>query len=451
MNRIFLITFILILTSCTASHKLATVHIIDTNGFSQTISTPVRLQQFERTDFLSQQPYKKVFRTWKEKPPESNKSILTSYHPSGQIMQYLEGKGSKAWGSYKEWYENGHLKVQVQVVGGRMDFGEVAENSWIFDGLSEAYDENGVLQAQIPYCKGSKEGLAKLFHVSGKLWQQMSYHHDQLQGPYLCWYEEGHILFKQNYHEGLLEGRAERYWPNHSLAADELYKKGFLQEALYFDPKQNELAHVKAGSGKRVVFGKNGIAEIQTIQKGVIEGKVSFYDHEGFLEHEVHISNGLKNGQEIFYYPPSSQAKSQDESLSGGDEQSLTSGPSEDFFAGDPSLARLSLQWRDGFLQGTVRSWFKNGQIESEKLMLNEKLHGHCAAYYPQGEARLIEQYEHGKLVNGDYFSPGSIDPVCCVKEGNGHAIIYNIYGEVQREIIYRDGLPVPSEGIKLE
>lgn len=415
LSRMVLSLLCLALSSCASQYKLATVHLVDTNGFSHTITTPTRLEQFESVDFLSQQPYKKVFRTWKEKVKEGGRSVLTSYYPSGQIMQYLEGRGGKAWGSYREWHENGHLRVHVRVIAGQLDFGQASEDSWIFDGLSEAFDDQGCLEAQIPYVHGSKEGLAKLYHTSGKLWQQMSYKNDALDGEHLGWYEDGQLFFRQQHKSGNLDGKCERYWQDNKLAAQEIYEIGVLVFARYYNCDGQLLGSVDDKEGTRVVFGKNGPVEIQTIHHGLVEGPINFFDDHGHLCHQVHVVGGLKHGVETFYY----ECK-----------QSQTPQP------------KISMQWKEGLLHGTVRTWYETGQLQTEKQMIQEQIHGPCVAYYPDGSARLIENYEHGLLVHGDYFAPGSAQPVCSVQDGNGRALIYSSHGETEREIQYLEGLP---------
>ena len=64
---------------------LVAIQIQDRNGFTETISTPERLENYSKVDFLSSQPFKKVLRVYKSEG--KNHSVITTYHPNGSIAQ----------------------------------------------------------------------------------------------------------------------------------------------------------------------------------------------------------------------------------------------------------------------------------------------------------------------------------------------------------------------------
>src|SRR5262245_49313386 len=72
------------------SLPLASINIIDRNGFNETIAAPERLKRYERTPFLSQQPFQKVLRVFQRDRDGHVKAIITAYHQNGEIKQYLE-------------------------------------------------------------------------------------------------------------------------------------------------------------------------------------------------------------------------------------------------------------------------------------------------------------------------------------------------------------------------
>ncbi|MFN0065803.1 MAG: hypothetical protein ACKVOH_06170, partial [Chlamydiales bacterium] len=115
----------LFLTACRGGDvdpsKVATISIIDRNGLTETISAKERLNAYEKTDFLTPQPYQKVSRVYGREKNGDVRSQITSYHPNGQIKQYLEAMNNRAKGQYREWYADGQLKIEVQVIGGIAD------------------------------------------------------------------------------------------------------------------------------------------------------------------------------------------------------------------------------------------------------------------------------------------------------------------------------------------
>jgi antitoxin component YwqK of YwqJK toxin-antitoxin module len=404
----------LILASChSAQAQLSRVFLVDTQGFSQTVTTPSSLERYEKVDFLSPQPYQKVMRTWQSKGV-NEKSVLTSYYPSGQPMQYLEGQGGRALGLYKEWHENGRLKIQVSVSGGKFDLGPAAEPTWIFDGMSVAFDDEGRKQAEIPYMKGMKEGEAVFFHSNGTIAQKLPYQKDLLEGVYKSWYESGALFREARYDKDLLEGKSVAYWPEGKLQSAEIYAKDNLLEGTYFNSKGQKVAEVSAGKGMRALFAGENLEEMQTIENGQVQGWVGYFDEQGQLWHEIHIKESMKEGMETFFYPSKE---------------------------GKP-LPKITMQWSAGVLHGMVRTWFASGQLESERQIVQEKPHGPYIAYYPDGSLRALEEYNKGKLVDGKYFAFGNAQTVSRVIEGQGTATLFDNQGRMIKEVIYRDGEP---------
>ncbi len=126
---------------------LASVHIVDRNGFSETISSKDRLSQLQNVDFLKPQSYQKVLRIYGRDSKGNVRSVVTSYHPNGNPKQFLEILNARAFGNYREWHPNGVQSVATKVIGGTPDITLIAEKTWLFDSTSCAWDEDGHLIA----------------------------------------------------------------------------------------------------------------------------------------------------------------------------------------------------------------------------------------------------------------------------------------------------------------
>lgn len=283
--------------------KMTSINIVDRNGLSQTIHAKDRLSEYEKMDFLEPQPYQKVMRVYGKGQNGVMRAEITSYHPNGQVKQYLESVGGRAYGNYYEWFANGGLKVHAVVIGGVADLNSAAEDSWLFDGVSKAWDEEGRNLAQIQYSKGELEGISYYFHPNGTLWKQLPYSKNKLEGVVSLYLEDGTIFQTIEYHEGLKEGGSSRYWDADHLAYSETYEKGLLMKANYYDRQGNLLAEISEGNGQRAIFTKEGLAELQTYQRGCQEGLVKVFDSKGALARSYSIKGGEKEGEEIDYYP----------------------------------------------------------------------------------------------------------------------------------------------------
>ena len=396
---------------------LTSVHIVDRNGFSETISNKERLSQFENTNFLSHQPYQKVLRIYARDSKGNLRSAVTTYHDNGNPKQLLEILNARANGNYCEWHQNGNMSVMSKVIGGTPDVTAVAEKSWLFDGPSYAWDQDEHLIAEINYSQGSLEGITTYFHPNGTVWKRLPYNRNQLEGTAETYRENGDLLQQTTYCQGQKHGLNVRYWDPQKLASEEEYFQGKLENGQYFDSQGNMIAEVKNGSGYRAIFGKTYIQELQEYKEGSLEGEVKVFNQEGNLKRLYKVKNGIKHGEEIEYF--------------------------DRFFTSSaPPMPKLSFCWYEGKVQGMVKTWYPTGALESQKEMANNAKHGVLTAWYRDGNLMMIEEYNNEKLVRGDYLKKGEKVPVSQVIEGKGTVSIFDAEGYFVQKIVYVNGKP---------
>ncbi len=403
----------LCLSGCRNDGDLVTsINIIDRNGMSETISSKERLAAYQKTDFLAPQPYQKVLRLYGRTKSGDISAQITSYHPNGQIRQYLEAVNSRAQGIYREWFPNGQQKVEAVVIGGIADLTTEAEESWLFDGTTVAWDEEGHLAAKILYQKGELEGVSEYYHTNGKVWKLSPYLHGQLHGTQKIFLNDSTLFQTTDYTEGRKNGTSVRYWDLAHIAYHEKYSEGKLLEASYYDAYGKSVAEIRDGSGQKAIFNKNFLDRLETYAKGVQEGAVKVFDEKGALLRTYAIVDGEKQGEELDYYPETGKPK-------------------------------LQLSWNDGVLQGTVKSWYENGQLESQREMSQNKKCGLLTAWYENGALMLVEEYDQDNLVKGEYYRPGENDAVTRVEGGSGIATLFSTDGSLSHRILYENGKPL--------
>ena len=183
-KKVYLILFIyFIALSCSNKNQndlISCLQIVDRNGLSETISSKEEIVKYQNTDFNKSQPYQKVLRIYKNSKNKDSKSILTSYHPNGELFKYLEIKDSRAFGKYMEYHPNGILKVLANVIGGPSDFD--AASDWIFDGECQVFLENQKLVSKFNYLKGSLEGSSFFYYPNSKIKKIIPYENNQIHG-----------------------------------------------------------------------------------------------------------------------------------------------------------------------------------------------------------------------------------------------------------------------------
>lgn len=416
---IFMTCALCMLCGCqprTSDNTLASISFIDNNGFKETVSSGERLNQYSHVDFLKQQPYQKVLRIYQRDQLGDIRAQITSYHPNGQAKQYLEVVNNRACGFYREWHVNGIMKLEACVVGGAADIDTNAEGTWLFEGVAKAWDEQGKLQAEIPYVNGEMQGTLVYYHPNGNTWKKAFYHKGLLNGTYEIFLEDGTVLQTTEFLNGEKNGLSKRFWDNCRVAAEEAYVNGSLNSARYYNLSGNEISKVEKGQGYRVLFGKTNVSEMHEITDGREEGKVKVFDADGSLTKVYHIENNIKHGEEIEYYPLQTNKGSKQ--------------------------PKLAINWVEGRIQGQVKTWYQNGAQESQRQMTSNKKNGILTGWYADGSIMLIEEYEFDKLINGKYYILGENSPVSEIKNGKGTATICDSKGNLLRKVIYQNSQP---------
>jgi antitoxin component YwqK of YwqJK toxin-antitoxin module len=389
--------------------KLVSVQVTDRHGMQQTISQPDRLKKFEGVNFLEPQPYEKVMCHYKKgKKPVSK---VVSYHKNGFVMQTLDVVESRAYGEYKEFFDDGKLRLQARLIEGIADVTPYAQESWVFDGLSQVYYQSGVLKASIPYEKGVLQGECSYFREDGTLLRKSTFVQGVTEGEEVYYGIDGQIMGKIFYHKGLRNGKAWFLDTLSGLNINEFYEHGKLTQASYLDRNNNIVSFVENGYGTRSVYEDGVLVRTEEIQGGVVEGKICFYNKLMQLEHSLMQKNLLKEGEEWFFYAD-----------------------------GKP---KLKVVWENDQIHGVVQSWYENGLVESERMYSSNKKEGSAFAWYQDGSRMLIEEYENDLLVNGRYYKKGDNEPVSRVKDGEGVVTLFDAKGNLLKKVHYRKGLPV--------
>lgn len=387
---------------------LVSIQLMDRNGVQETISQPERLNKYAGKTFLDPQPYEKV--TCHYKNQNHSHSRVISYHKNGQVMQVLDVVAARAKGPYKEYFENGFVKLEAEVIEGIGDISEVAQQTWIFDGLSKVYYESGALKAQISYEKGQLQGVSLYYREDGTVHRQTPFESGLAQGEEVFFNPGGETLGTVQYVRGLKHGKAWFGSGLNGLNVLEYYSQGKLIEAEYRSNQGDVLSKVSEGSGLRTVFEKGRLARTEEIKEGFVEGKVSYYGNLKNLEHVLTQKGGMKEGEELFYHPN--------------------------------GKTKLKIHWENDQIHGIVQSWYENGLVESERMYASNKKEGTAFAWYQDGSRMLIEEYENDLLIQGRYYKKGDNEPVSRVKEGDGLATLYDAKGNFLKKIPYRKGLP---------
>lgn len=395
-----------------ADTQITSMQLIDRNGFTETISNKDRLKPYQELDFLSPQPYQKVMRVYGKNREGKTSSKISSYHANGQIAQLLEVVDGRANGAYREWYPNGHLKIEAQVIEGLADITELAQTSWVFDRASTIWDEEGLCIATIPYDKGLLHTPSIYYHSNGKIAQILPYDQGILHGEILSYSPDGALLEKIPYIQGKKQGRSVGYWNFDHLMYEEEYEGDLLMSASYYDSQGTLISSIQEGSGVQSQFSGLQLERKIHFEKGVPEGLVEEFRPDGTLHKTYILANGKKNGEEWEYYPGKTTPK-------------------------------LCINWHDDQMQGQIKTWYENGMMESQREFSQYKKQGLAFAWYKNGDLMLMEDYANDLIIKASYFKKGDKDPISRIESGKGTATLYTGDGVLIKKIAYEKGKPL--------
>ncbi len=422
MNK-YLAVLVILAAGCShyqtdGGNVLTAIQIQDRNGFTETISSPDRLVVYQNMDFLESQPYKKVLRIFKNQG--KNCSIITAYHPNGTIAQYLETKEMRANGSYREWFPSGQIKIDSFVIGGTADIIQGAQRDWLFDGMSQVWDEDGHIVAQIPYEKGDLQGTSIYFYPDGTQRCLIPYIKNMEEGERTDFFPNGDIKAKVQFEKGRQEGRSMGYFSNQKLAWQEEYREGLLVNGLYYNNHSEQIAEVVDGRGIQARYDGDSISFLLEVRQGTPEGFVKKVNKFGELIAQYSLKNGKKHGEEVAYFRTENRK--------------------------EKPLQKLSIHWDQGTIHGIVKTWYPNGQLQSQREYARNQKLGPSCAWYNNGSLMLVEEYEEGTLMKGAYYKKNQDRPISTVTNGTGIAYMYDEDGIFLKKIHYEKGKPADPQ-----
>ena len=401
------------------SGTIVSMQIIDRNGFTETISNADRLSSYQTTNFLSPQPYRKVLRVFGRNADGQSTSKISSYHENGHLWQYLEVVDGRAHGMYREWFPNGQVKIEAPLIEGVADIHDLAQSTWVFEGICKVWDDQGHLIAEYNYSKGLLQDLARYFFPSGTLQKSIPYIQGEIHGTMRVFDENGFVIEEISYVKGEKEGHAIAYWTPDVVLSKEFYRHDLLLSASYYNATGLCIAEIKEGKGKKAQFKDNNLSSLITFSNGVPEGEVQLFYPNGTLHCSYTLKEGKKNGDEWEYYP--------------SEEGSLK--------------PKLCVHWNEDSLQGQVKTWYPNGQKESQREINGNKKQGVSFAWYKNGDLMLTEEYENDLLVKGSYFKKADKQAVSKIDSGKGVASFYSSDGIFLKKVSYEKGRPQLTDG----
>ena len=330
--------------------------------------------------------------------------LATAYYYAGNVRSVTNYKQGKKDGAEKDYYSNGALLSETFYVNGQLSGADrgyyksgqlKSTEQYVGDkaeGPYKSYHENGVLASEGQLSKDKNTGEWKFYYPSGKIKDKHSFVNDEEEGPHAEYFENGRVSYACTAKKGKIDGEANYFYEDGKPLEKYIYQNGIIKSAKFIDTLGHE-------------------TNITTARDSGVE--LSAHSMNGFRRsHGFFDAKGELSGPDTLFYP------------SGKIEEINT--------------------YKDGELNGSSISWYRNGVKKSEVNMTDGKEDGYLTTWYPNGKLEA-----EGWMKNGEYHGewlfydePGRLTGKSNYLDGDldGYKETYNPDGRITTEEKYHRG-----------
>jgi len=278
------------------------------------------------------------------------------------------------------------------------------------------------------------DGSSEVFYETGKVKAQIPYEKGKIEGAVLYYYQNGNLEKSIAYHADLLHGKSLSYNEEGMLIGFTQYEKGERHgHTLYYgDGKSPPFEEwYEAGKLNKGIYYDLNQNTISRVSNGY--GKQVIHE-KGVIVKEIEYKNGFPEGTVRTYF------------FNGRLKEiyCIVDGKrhGEEWIYYDEAKERpkLWINWYQDEVHGVVKTWYPDGSLESQKEMIHNQKQGSSTAWYRTGGVMLMEEYNHDKLVNGIYYSKATQEKVSEVSQGTGVATLFDSEGYFLQKVKYEKG-----------
>lgn len=323
---------------------------------------------------------------------------------NGAYEYYYDNKQLNVSGQYKNglkvgkwtWYTN----KGTRDMEGTFKDGEM-HGDWIY------WYPTGEISYYAHYDMGKKTGQWTYKYKNGKTFKEGTFANDEKNGTWKTWYEDGTLLMEGDYIDGKEHGEWKNYWETGDLKNVASFKEGLLEgdwQSFYTNGKPLVEGEYKNGMkvGEWRDYFENGrVKQIDTYK--VIKKKTSFNDQ---IMSKMVVYESILDG-------PSQSFSGKDFKLTeqGAYKDGEKDGEWIAFHPGGRMPAVVS-NYKHGKLEGTMKTFTRNGKLLQEIEYKNGLKHGKFIMYDKRG--KIIQQFEYSegmRVIEGQTGGNGTFTP----------------------------------------
>jgi antitoxin component YwqK of YwqJK toxin-antitoxin module/Tfp pilus assembly protein PilF len=312
------------------------------------------------------------------------------YWPDGTIKNHLNFVNDELEGINKEFYPNGTISRNYNSKSGKKD------------GIFESYSHSGFITNKINYSEDLANGPGVYNDYNGGFKREYNYNKGTLEKENIETWLNGNDKQRCSYHNGMLNGTYTTWYSNSRKEAERIYKNDSLVGKYYEYYPNNQKSR-----------------EYEYSEKEHIIGKVITYDRTGNITSiESEYKDGILTGTRIDFFPDGKNQKI----LS-----YLNDHLTEILCFDDKGNQLYNAKNTDSIIY--LKSFYADGILSSEGLLVNDVRHGNWKFYNPLGIITTESNYSNGMFegVQHTYNANGQVEKeYSCV--GNNIIGLYKEY-----------------------
>ncbi len=320
-----------------------------------------------------------------------------SYTPSGK--KEYEQLFSESWLIHTTQFDTtGTIISETNLRNGSADMIFVHENGkpylknhyegYFKNGLSQALDFDGVINAVYYYKKGALDSVYHEYYRNGSIKAEGKYRNGEKWGEWKQYYENGQLNTKEYYEKGEEQGEMLMYNEDGTPDKKFNYKDNETDGPCFYYAENGITALVLYflhGELKSYAYENAEGKLVPQIPLPNGSGKVVAYFRNGKKSAEIDFEGSLVNGVRKLYFSNGNTY------IDGKRILNLENGPKKVYYP-NGQLLREDTYYYDS-RNGLSKQYYPNGKIRAEENIYNDELHGPCRYYDESGNLRETRIY----------------------------------------------------------
>ena len=382
--------------------------------------------------------------------------IQKYYDDKGSLIEEKSFKNGKVHGTRSAYYSNGLVSIienyKEDVLNGLatsyyVNGGKQCEVNFIDgerDGKLICLYPNGTKKAESNYIKGKLNGPDLSYNEIGDLTRSCSYTDDLFDGKYVEYFDGKKVKSEAIYTNGKVQGSFKSYYSNSFLEMENIYEGGKIKKSInyfsngkkssesiyddkeelesysYFDSNNNKYFEEKYKSGELksgIQYSKNNPKPVEInlssklfvmkdfdgnelavgkFEKGKKSGEWNHYFSSGIMRQQVNHSNGNQNGKSYVY----------DKKGFITDINNFTNDTINGLYeVYENGKLNRNYCYNKGQQNGPFKTFYSNGNIQSESFLINGDTHFEKLSYRQNGTISKKELHIDGLMTSAKNYN----------------------------------------------